>query len=39
MKSKIRRHSKIELIEHWSIALSGIVLLFTGLGCLPLYKI
>lgn len=38
MKSKIRRHSKIELIEHWSIAISGIVLLFTGLGCLPLYK-
>ncbi len=38
MKSKIKRHNKIELLEHWSIALSGIVLLFTGLGCLPLYK-
>ncbi|WP_353684230.1 cytochrome b/b6 domain-containing protein [Thermodesulfovibrio sp. 3907-1M] len=38
MKNKIKRHSVIELIEHWSIALSGIVLLFTGLGCLPLYK-
>ncbi|GAQ95485.1 formate dehydrogenase, gamma subunit [Thermodesulfovibrio aggregans] len=38
MKNKIKRHSIIELIEHWSIALSGIVLLFTGLGCLPLYK-
>lgn len=38
MKNKIKRHSTIELIEHWSIAVSGIVLLFTGLGCLPLYK-
>lgn len=38
MKNKIKRHSKIELLEHWSIAISGIVLLFTGLGCLPLYK-
>ncbi|MGB9710795.1 MAG: formate dehydrogenase subunit gamma [Thermodesulfovibrio sp.] len=38
MKNKIKRHSVIEIIEHWSIALSGIVLLFTGLGCLPLYK-
>lgn len=38
MKNKIKRHSIIELIEHWSIAISGIVLLFTGLGCLPLYK-
>lgn len=37
-KNKIKRHSLIELIEHWAIALSGIVLLFTGLGCLPLYK-
>lgn len=38
MKNKIKRHSLIEIIEHWSIAISGIVLLFTGLGCLPLYK-
>ncbi|MDI1472312.1 MAG: cytochrome b/b6 domain-containing protein [Thermodesulfovibrio sp.] len=38
MKNKIKRHTLIEIIEHWSIALSGIVLLFTGLGCLPLYK-
>ncbi len=35
---KIKRHSLIERIEHWSIAVSGIILLFTGLGCLPLYK-
>ena len=38
MKNKIKRHTLIEIIEHWSIAFSGIVLLFTGLGCLPLYK-
>lgn len=38
MGNKIKRHSTIELIEHWSVAISGIVLLFTGLGCLPLYK-
>ncbi|ACI21614.1 MULTISPECIES: formate dehydrogenase subunit gamma [Thermodesulfovibrio] len=38
MRNKIKRHSIIEIIEHWSIALSGIILLFTGLGCLPLYK-
>lgn len=38
MKKKIRRHSLIELCEHWTIAISGIILLFTGLGCLPLYK-
>ncbi|MCX8027282.1 MAG: cytochrome b/b6 domain-containing protein [Thermodesulfovibrionales bacterium] len=35
---KIKRHNKIERMEHWIIAFSGIVLLFTGLGCLPLYK-
>jgi formate dehydrogenase gamma subunit len=38
MSRKIKRHTLVELIEHWSIAISGIVLLFTGLGCLPLYK-
>ncbi|HIJ60495.1 MAG TPA: cytochrome b/b6 domain-containing protein [Nitrospirae bacterium] len=36
--NKIRRNTAVEMIEHWSIALSGIVLIFTGLGCLPLYK-
>ncbi len=35
---KIRRHSAIEMAEHWTIALSGILLLFTGIGELPLYK-
>jgi formate dehydrogenase gamma subunit len=35
---KIKRHSAIEMIEHWTIAGSGILLLFTGIGELPLYK-
>jgi len=35
---KIRRHSVIELAEHWTVALSGIMLLFSGIGELPLYK-
>lgn len=35
---KIKRHSIIEIIEHWTVAISGIALLFTGIGELPLYK-
>lgn len=35
---KIKRYSKVILFEHWLIALSGIMLIFTGLGCLPLFK-
>lgn len=44
MKSKatasslIRRHSMVELLEHWIVALSGLVLLFSGFGELPMYK-
>ena len=32
------RHSAVELIEHWVLALSGLLLLFSGLGELPMYK-
>lgn len=32
------RHSKLELIEHWAIALSGLVLLLTGIFELPVGK-
>ena len=32
------RHGTIELIEHWAIALSGLVLLFTGIFELPVGK-
>jgi len=34
----VRRHSVVELIEHWGIALSGLVLLLTGLFELPIAK-
>jgi len=32
------RHSRLELIEHWAIALSGLVLLLTGIFELPVGK-
>lgn len=38
MAAMIKRHTVIEILEHWVLAVSGIVLLFTGLGCLPLFK-
>jgi len=34
----ILRHSPIELIEHWVLALSGLLLIFSGFGELPMYK-
>lgn len=34
----IRRYGKIVILEHWVTAISGIMLIFTGLGCLPLFK-
>lgn len=39
MKSeKILRHSATVRITHWVVAASGIALLFTGMGELPMYK-
>lgn len=39
MKSlKVMRHSLTERVIHWSVALSGLVLLFSGIGQLPMYK-
>ena len=38
MQNRIKRYGAIVRLEHWTIALSGIVLIFTGLGCLPLFK-
>ena len=32
------RHSAVELIEHWVLAVSGLLLLFSGFGELPMYK-
>ena len=34
----ILRHSPIELIEHWVLAISGFILIFSGFGELPMYK-
>ncbi|UCG39384.1 MAG: cytochrome b/b6 domain-containing protein [bacterium] len=32
------RHSFLVMMQHWLVALSGLVLLFTGFGQLPVYK-
>jgi cytochrome b subunit of formate dehydrogenase/copper chaperone CopZ len=37
-KGVILRHSLIEIAEHWLLALSGLVLIFSGFGELPVYK-
>ncbi len=35
-QSLIRRHSRIEVAEHWTVALSGLVLVVTGIFELPI---
>ena len=37
-RNLVVRHSAAELIEHWVLALTGILLLFSGFGELPMYK-
>lgn len=37
-KNIILRHHPIELIEHWVLAISGLLLIFSGFGELPMYK-
>jgi cytochrome b subunit of formate dehydrogenase len=37
-KNLVVRHSKVELIEHWAVALSGLILLLTGIFELPVAK-
>lgn len=37
-KNIVIRHSAIEIAEHWLLAISGLLLLFSGLGELPIYK-
>jgi len=34
----VLRHSPIELAEHWILAISGLLLTFSGFGELPMYK-
>jgi cytochrome b subunit of formate dehydrogenase len=37
-KNLVVRHSLLELIEHWAIAIPGLLLLFTGIFELPVAK-
>ena len=37
-QNRIVRHGKLELLEHWAIALSGLILLITGIFELPVAK-
>lgn len=37
-KGLVRRHGLIELLEHWAVALSGLVLIFTGILELPVAR-
>jgi formate dehydrogenase gamma subunit len=34
----ILRHSLVERLEHWILAISGFILVFSGFGELPMYK-
>ncbi len=37
-RNLILRHSAVELIEHWVLAISSFALIFSGFGELPMYK-
>jgi copper ion binding protein len=37
-KETVLRHNPIELAEHWLLAISGLFLIFSGFGELPMYK-
>ena len=37
-REAVLRHSPIELAEHWLLAISGLLLIFSGFGELPMYK-
>jgi len=37
-RNLVVRHSRLELMEHWAIAISGLVLLLTGIFELPVAK-
>jgi len=37
-RETVLRHSAVELAEHWILAISGLVLIFSGFGELPMYK-
>jgi copper ion binding protein len=37
-REAVLRHSPVELAEHWILAISGLLLIFSGFGELPMYK-
>ena len=37
-REAVLRHSPVELAEHWLLAISGLLLIFSGFGELPMYK-
>jgi copper ion binding protein len=37
-RETVLRHSPIEVAEHWLLAISGLLLIFSGFGELPMYK-
>ncbi len=37
-QNAVVRHSLVERTEHWLIAISGLILLFSGFGEFPMYK-
>jgi len=38
MSEMVKRHTKMVRLIHWTIALSGFALLFSGFGEMPMYK-
>lgn len=38
MTQQVQRHSLVVRITHWSVAMSGIILIFSGFGQMPVYK-
>lgn len=36
--NKVKRHSLTVRVTHWSVALSGMLLVFSGFGQMPMYK-
>lgn len=37
-RRQVIRHSVLEIIEHWVLAASGLLLLFSGFGQMPIYR-
>ncbi len=37
-RRQVLRHSVVEILEHWVLAASGLLLLFSGFGQMPIYR-